>query len=236
MVSSFRPPLWSVLLTVAGVALFAVLGTWQLGRGFDKQARAETFSNPAPAQRRLARDTKATAEPTRVRATGTYQGQRQLLQDGHARGGRPGFEVWTPMRLADGSLAMVNRGWVPQPARLDDLQAPPAPSEAQSVEGWWRSLPEPGIRAAEPACEPAARFPVQVVYPRHADLECFYGEPVLDGLLLLDAAAPGGFQREWSAGGLPPERHFGYAVTWYALGITALVLFIKLNLKSGETP
>ena len=51
------------------------------------------------------------------------------------------------------------------------------------------------------------------------------------GMLQLDADADHGFIREWSDLGIPPSRHYGYAVQWGALALTALILYLLLNLK-----
>lgn len=228
-----QAPAWAWLLAAFGMAAFAMLGTWQLQRGLAKQAlvsRIEIAGGPVE-MLGPASGPPAAMEPNRAEARGTYEPERQLLQDGQSREGRPGFHVWTPLRLVGGGLLLVNRGWIPQLARLQDVPSPEAPVGELRLQGWWRTLPEPGIHVGGGTCLPATSFPATVVYPRQAELECLLAGPVLPGLLLLDAKEAGGFVREWSNPGLPPERHFGYAFTWYALGLTALFLFIKLNWK-----
>lgn len=228
-----QAPWWSWLLLAAGVALFGALGSWQLQRGLGKQAWIQKMQSTDGPTESLSSESMSPlpSELRRAVAKGQLEARRQLLQDGQSRGGRPGFHVWTPMRLGDGGLLLVSRGWIPQPERLDDVSEPPSPVGSVEISGWWRSLPEPGIRVGKPACAPAQQFPAVVVYPTDAQLACLLGEPVLKGLLLMDAGEAGGFVREWSQPGFPPERHFGYAVTWYALGLTALFLFLKLNRK-----
>ena len=232
MLRSFHAPVWAWLLTLTGLILFVTLGTWQLHRGLSKQQWLEQFQAETAPTFTLSGNTPAPGAMQRAQARGTYLADRQLLQDGQSREGRPGYHVWTPLRLADGSLLLVNRGWIPQPATLVDLSTPPAPKAELAVTGWWRALPEPGIRVGEKICQSPARFPAPVVYPQLEQLQCLLNQPVLPGLLLLDASDPHGFIREWAATGFPPERHFGYALTWYGLGLTALFLFVKLNLKT----
>jgi surfeit locus 1 family protein len=222
----FRPPPWAIAATLLATALFAALGAWQLGRGLHKQRLLEAVEQPtAPVQ--LTASTEPSAPPRRAVATGRLVGDRQLLQDGQSRNGVPGYHVWTPLELADGGIVIVDRGWVPQPAPADIG----IPSREVSVSGMWRALPEPGIKVGGQACAPAGSFPAVVVYPDALALDCLLGRRVARGLLLLDPGEPGGFVREWAAPGLPPVRHYAYAVQWLALAVTAVALFVKLNLK-----
>jgi len=233
----FRPPFWAWLLAAWALFLFGTLGMWQLHRGeFKAQWRAQIAAQP-PAPVPLAASLPAPPEPALEHAVaeGRYESGRTLLQDGQSHDGRPGYHVWTPLRLATGGLAIVDRGWIPlatQAAPLADVTTPPG---AVRVRGYWRTLPKPGLRVgADKACEPAREFPAFVLYPTAADLRCALGEPVLDGLLLLDPAESGGFVRAWADAGLPPERHYAYAAQWFALGATAAILFVVLNLKRGR--
>ena len=57
------------------------------------------------------------------------------------------------------------------------------------------------------------------------------GATLLDGVLELSPAQPDGFIRQTRYRGLSPEKHLGYAVQWFALGLTALILFLVLNFK-----
>jgi len=229
--SAWRAPAWAWLLTAAAVALFGTLGAWQLRRGFVKQAQLATLRDVAAPLERLA---AASPPPTglelrRAEATGRYVAERQLLQDGQSLERRPGYHVWTPLRLADGALLVVNRGWIPLDRAGFDGSAP---SGEVAVRGFFRSLPEPGVRLGEPrACAPQTAFPAVVLYPTAAELACLLGPGVLAGLLLLDADAPGGFARAWTDFGFPPERHFGYAVQWLGLALAAVVLFYVVNRK-----
>lgn len=230
----FRAPLWAWLVTASGVALFLGLAGWQFQRGQAKQVWLAQFDDQSPAILDLAPQSAAPGPLVlqRARAAGRYVEGQQLLQDGQSRAGRPGYHVWTPLLLNGGGLLVVNRGWIPQPY----TGSPPlaAPENEITVTGWWRALPEPGIRLAGGECHPPARFPAVVVYPPQAQLACLLGQSVLPGLLLLDPEIPGGFVREWSVTGIPPERHYGYAVTWLGLALTALVLFITLNLHRHD--
>lgn len=224
----FRPPLWASLLTPAAVAAGVALGVWQLGRGVAKARLQEELTSAAPASETLtARSSPAAETIRRVRAAGRYLPDRTLLLDGQSHAGQPGYHAWTPLRLADGGLVLVDRGWVATPA--DALAAPP---DGVAIEGYWRPLPEPGLRlAASNPCPPRPPFPARVLYPTHAQLECILGERVVPGLLLLDTHAGGGFVRAWHAMRVPPQRHYAYAAQWFMLALLAAVLYVAVNFK-----
>jgi cytochrome oxidase assembly protein ShyY1 len=69
-------------------------------------------------------------------------------------------------------------------------------------------------------------------FPQQADLERALGEPVEARIVLLDPAQPDGYERAWRpAMQFGPERHYGYAVQWFAFAVVALVIFISLSLR-----
>ncbi|MCU1509933.1 MAG: sortase [Glaciihabitans sp.] len=70
---------------------------------------------------------RAADEWTPVEATGTYLVQDQLLVRNRPYGGNPGFEVLTPLRLSNGSIFIVDRGWVPIGNDQDTPDSVPAP-------------------------------------------------------------------------------------------------------------
>jgi cytochrome oxidase assembly protein ShyY1 len=239
MALRFRPPLWAVAGTLAGCALMIWLGLWQWQRGVDKEAmRAQYVSASRVAAVTLASNAVAPAGYGAVSAAaeGRYLADRQLLLDNQVRNRVPGYHVWTPLRLADGGLLMVNRGWLPQNPDRRVLPALDVPAGPQRLAGLWRALPEPGLRLASGDCDPQRRtapWPRVEQYPTAHDLACLYGEPVAAGELLLSPEATGGYIREWAVGdnGFPPARHYGYAAHWFAFAATLFGLFIKLNLK-----
>jgi cytochrome oxidase assembly protein ShyY1 len=74
---------------------------------------------------------RADQEWLRVTVSGSYLPKEQLLVRNRPTDAGPGFEVLTPLRLADGSVFIVDRGWVPTGNKQDrpDYVAP-APSGA----------------------------------------------------------------------------------------------------------
>jgi len=227
--AGFRASAWAWVLTAAAVALFLSLAAWQLRRGQLKESLQATLADRATEPQIVS---PALGPPPdlalyRAQATGTYLAQNQLLQDGHSHEHRPGYRVWTPLVLPNGSALLVDRGWIPSDRSGFDGSAPPG---VVTVTGFWRSLPEPGIRLGGTInCPADPEFPLVVLYPTGADVECLLKRPFLGGLLLLDPEVPGGFVREWTNLGFPPRRHYGYAVQWFALALASIAIFVLVN-------
>lgn len=117
MLRSALRPRWVIgtVLVVAVVVAMANLGFWQLRRHDERQAfneRLEERTAEVIPFERAPADTDE-AELRRVRATGVYEPDGEVLLRFRSRNGLPGHHVLTPLRLADGSAVVVNRGWVP---------------------------------------------------------------------------------------------------------------------------
>lgn len=229
---SFKPPWWATLSTLVLMACLCGLGTWQLQRGWDKQALLEHYQGAAGASAQpLGADSRGIpAQVARARAQGRYDTSRQMLLDNQSHGGRPGYHVLTPLVLSDGARVIVNRGWIPR-AGIDHAMADAVPQTDTEVEGLWRALPAPAMRLSVDNCEPGS-WPRIVQYPTAAELRCLLEAPVADGLLLLSADAPAGYIRQWQASAeLTPAKNYSYAAQWFAFALTLFAIYLKLNLR-----
>lgn len=231
----FAPPAWSLALTALALAAFVALGYWQLGRAREKQARVEAFMD-------LSRQTvdadgldfDALARYQHVRLRGAYDAARQILLDNMPSAeGRPGYRVLTPLERADGrGWVLVDRGWVPLGGSRQDLPDVTVGVRQREVSGVLDVLPIPGVRVGPAAAPGSTGWPRVLLFPTEADVETALGVDVEPRIILLDAGAPDGYEREWRpALGFGPERHLGYAIQWFAFALVAIVLFIALNLR-----
>lgn len=229
---TFRPRAWAVLLTLLLAAGMVTAGFWQYGRGAQKQAlqalRLSAVSAPA---QDLMTDSRLPprGQSRRVSLQGQYLPDTAVLLDNQPSKGRPGMHAWIAVQLADGRRVIVDRGWLPISA---SAAAPPA--GPQAIEGQWKAVPQPAMRLGPAITSCQTPRPQRVTYPDDAARRCLFGADTLNGLLELDAAMPGGFERDWAASGvneIPPSRHYGYAAQWWLFAVTLLVLFIKIHLK-----
>lgn len=229
----FAPPWWAWALTVFGVVACSALGVWQLHRGQQKQALVAAVESAE--ERRPVRLKESTAAPPPaqmqwVYTQGRYYNEQQLLLDNQVYQGAQGYQVWTPLVLNSGKVVIVDRGWIAKSTNAAIGDALQVTSEPRNIIGFWRSFPEAGIDLDVEVCAQES-WPRVVHYPQHRNLACLYGATLLDGVLELSPAQPDGFIRQTRYRGLSPQKHLGYAVQWFALGLTALILFLILNFK-----
>lgn len=216
---------WLLAAALLLCALLATLGTWQVQRmGWKKgliartEARVHAAPVPAPDPRSwpALRAAPLDFEYRRLRLDGEFLHEGEALVQASTELGA-GFWVLTPLRLADGSTVLVNRGFVPPERRDPARRGAQAPIGPVTVIGLLRSS-EPGggfLRENDPAANrwhsrdvaaiAAARgLPADRVAPYFVDAE----------------ATPAG---QWPVGGLTvlrfADNHLVYALTWYLLAL-----------------
>jgi surfeit locus 1 family protein len=222
------------------VSLLLNLGGWQLRRAQDK---ADLLAAQTAAASEAPLDIRAWLEAPlprtdindrAVQVSGRYLPNRSLLQDSQMHEGQVGYHLWTPLETPNG-LVLVNRGWLPSVADRSSLPRYATPLEPQTLRGVWRDLPRPGLYLGEGDCD-RSQWPRVVQYPRLDELECLLQAPVVEGLLLLAADQPSGYVREWMSGVMPPAKHIGYAVQWFALALALSIIFVWVNIHRSNRP
>src|ERR1700677_2187286 len=125
MSAALRSLLLPGLFTLLGVAGLIGLGAWQLERLAWKEALIAEVSGrvgappvDAPPEADWAKLAPGDYEYRHVSLVGTYEFAHQVLvfralDEPRGRFGGPGYLVLTPLRLADGSDVIVNRGFIP---------------------------------------------------------------------------------------------------------------------------
>jgi surfeit locus 1 family protein len=230
----FRPRWWAVALVLVLGAVTVSMGIWQLGRGDAKAELLQRYENAAtkPLREITAGAWAEPGEVERAQARGRFDASRQLLLDNQSHARKPGYRVWTPLQLEHGGIVVVDRGWVPTGGDRSRPPVLPAPEGEVTVGGYWRTVPEPGLRMEVDNCAPGP-WPRIVQYPTVDELRCLYGESVPGGVLLMDADVPGGFVREWSSGPeLAPDKHYAYAAQWFAFTALLVILFIIFSFRN----
>jgi surfeit locus 1 family protein len=224
----FAPRLHWTALSLVGVLLFSMLGRWQLHRADEKRVLFEGFAAGSAAVMELPTGLDPASRYQRVRARGRYDSSRQFLLDNMSHDGVPGYHVLTPLLRANGSVVVVDRGFVPSSGDRSVLPSVRVSEMPREVTGRADFLPRPAVELAAP---PASGWPRLVSFPDTAGLAAALGAAVHPQVLLLDAAEPDGYLRDWQPPGMPPGRHIGYAVQWFGLAAAVLVAWIVLGFQ-----
>jgi surfeit locus 1 family protein len=229
----FAPRPFTTLLTLVLIALLISLGRWQLRRAEEKRVLFDSFAAGTDATLPIDLGTPPLSRYQHIEASGHYDQARQILIDNMVNAGRAGYFVITPFALTGGGWVLVNRGWVPLGASRAERPAIAVAGDARRVRGRADNMPSPGIQMGTKG-KLAPPYPVVAAFPIHAEVAQLLGESSWTkaaDLMLLDPGEPDGYVRQWSAPGFPPIRHIGYAVQWFALALTLLVIYVVTNLR-----
>ena len=232
------------LATLAVMAVLVGLGVWQLQRLAWKEglvariaARARAAPEPLPPLPQWAG--LADYDYRHVVARGAFEHEREALVfrasgNGRTGVGGPGYLVLTPLRLADGSRVIVNRGFVPLARKDPASRSAGQPAGEVEVSGLMRP-PEP-----RNAFTPADRPDTGEWYTR---------DPAAIAAHLRIAAAPFTIDADAAPappGGLPqggatvlaiPNDHLSYALTWFGLALAlagVFAAFARGRVRAGE--
>jgi len=221
-------------LTLGSLVAFAVLiglGTWQVQRlhwkeGLIAERAAAVSATPAELPRSL--DAARSLEFHQVQARGHFLYDREIpLHAIERQRGAAGYLVLTPLRLEDGAVVLVERGWVPTEKRDAATRAAGNPVGMVSVDGLLRLAAEEKPGWFIPANDPARRewfwidLPALARAAGVAEALPFYVEAG-------PAPNPGGLPIGGQANVDLPNDHLQYAITWYALAAALAVIYLIL--------
>jgi cytochrome oxidase assembly protein ShyY1 len=248
-------PKWIIrhVLVLALVVSMIMLAFWQLRRLDEKkdykalvEARQEqpvaNVSAVVPADADIGGDAVSDVLYRRVRATGTYVADDTVVVENRTYNSAPGGWVLTPMRLADGTAVVVNRGFIGYD-RDGEIVAPPPPSGTVTIEGLvFPSQHRGSFGAVDPdqghldvlARVDLRRYAVQVDYELlPAYVQAVTSDPAEP------PADPG--RPELVALGPPvldEGPHFSYAVQWFIFTTIAAggygILLRKVAIDQGK--
>lgn len=212
---------------------FAALGTWQVYRRswkLDLIARvAERVHTPAvaaPGTSQWADVTAVNSEYRHVRVSGVFLNDSETLVQATTELGA-GYWVLTPLRLVDGSVVLINRGFVP-PERRDRAAHGASDSASPATVTGLLRMTEPGgafLRRNAPDANRWYSRDVQAI----AAARRLSHVPAGDFLAGRSVIAPYFIDADAGAAGPGPvggltvitfhNSHLVYSITWYTLAL-----------------
>lgn len=237
------------LVAIVVLIAFILLGRWQLGV-FEDSGRPQSITDPAPVPvtglSQVGPHLDNAAIGRRVSAEGVYDADRQLLvADRPASVDAPGGNVsrdeglWvlTPLKLDDGTLIPVVRGWVKQAA--DGAVA--VPEGRVSVTG--RLRPAEGTDSVQRRAEGLPPGQVQTVSTAEL-INLWQGERLRNGYLVAgDTALTPVKVSPPMQGGELTWRNLAYAANWWIFAGFAVFMWfhfvrdaVRTDREQRKTP
>jgi surfeit locus 1 family protein len=228
-----RPALVPTLAAIAGVALFVTAGNWQRDRMEQKLALRAQF-DAATAAAPVALPDLRDWTPWRYRQvtmTGIYDASRQILLDNKVHDGRSGYQVVTPLTLAEGRVVLVNRGWVAGGATRVELPKVAPPAGIVSVRGRINIPPAGYVELKHDA--PVGPVWQNLDPQRFAQVTGVRVPPIV-----VEQLAPNGspdtLVRDWPAPDFGAERNRMYMYQWYTFAAMAAGLWLFFTLRRSR--
>jgi cytochrome oxidase assembly protein ShyY1 len=198
---SFRPRGRLLVLAAAGCAAGIALGNWQTRRAEAKLAAA--------------------AQLERIAVSGTFIAQRTVYLDNRSRGGKPGYEVVTPLALSPSLAVLVQRGWVEKGGRATVR----TPGGRQRIEGIVLArLPRAFDFGADGSGEIRQNLDI-AAYAKETGL-------ALQPFAIQQRSDDGdGLSRDWPQADSGVDMNRAYALQWYSLAALCAVLGLVFSFR-----
>jgi len=213
------------------VVQFVALSAWQIDRGLQKRAEQQAFDSQAGfASWSNGMDIRSFQK---LRVTGRFDSEHQILLENIIINSRYGYYVLTPLVIAeDEPLLIINRGWFERSGAEVGATELLLPDNSVTVRGRAGSLPRAGYRMGD-AIPPGTDWPKLAVYPLLDEVAQALGHEVQPFVLLMDPEDQHGFFRHWVPEEMGPGRHYAYALQWFAMGIVLAGLLVWNFRKRG---
>lgn len=232
MARRFRSSKWKFLAALIGIGTLVGMGLWQLDRLQWKTQLLKTMHErqELPTLDRIPPNTTdyTTLDFRRANLTGLIDQQKMIFLGPRTFNGQAGYHYLSPMTLADGRVVLVNEGFIPAEYAKKAFPSP----QVQSLSGTLRLPPLPGPFT-----------PVNPPVYDHINGDKYFwldmraiGDaigtthllPVVFELDKIGSDYPIGGQTQLDL----PNDHLQYAITWFALAIILLVIYLLSSFRS----
>lgn len=210
------------------MAVTASLGRWQLSRAAQKLALQAAIDERKALPPLAAGELLQGGDTLhrRVVLRGQWLPEATVFLDNRQMQGRPGFFVFTPLRLEGRqAVVLVQRGWAPRDFQ-ERTRLPQVATPQGSVEVAGRVAGAPArLYDFAPAGESEGSSRIR----QNLDLAAYGAEfslalPPLTVVQTGDASE--GLRRDWAVAGSGVDKHYGYAFQWFGLCGLVAILYV----------
>lgn len=231
----FVPSIWPTLAAAVLIALTLSLGNWQTQRATYKrtlQARVNAAERDPVLHIGSEVIAKARVLYRRVEARGVLDARYEILLDNRIHNGVAGYHVLTPLKLEGANrYVLINRGWISVGTTRDALPQIPALTSQVKITGL---ALDPDTRYFElRGAQAQGRLWQNLNFERYTAHSGLSLQPFV---LQQSNDTGDGLIRDWPRPDTGVATHVSYAMQWYGLAATLVVLWLVLNLKRNVNP
>lgn len=226
----FEPKLWAIAITIVFVLIFVELGKWQLSRADEKTARYEQLEEyakqPAIKLPGVLIELKD-FQYREVEVEGEYLPEYTIFLDSKTYKGRAGYHIITPLKIVNSSVCVpINRGWI---ATGYDRAVLPQIAEVNGRVKVTGVVVSSELRTLELSNTlPTGRVWSNFDLSRYQEIVNLKMQPIM---VLQKDKVEDGLIRDWDKPDSGASKNIGYAIQWFLLAATAIIIFLVLNVK-----
>jgi cytochrome oxidase assembly protein ShyY1 len=228
----WQPNAKLLVFSLLMMPLLLSLGFWQLERGDEKQQIVDHHAHNQQLPPVISPKQLVSGEDHQYRLAwirGTVDNQRVIILDNRVKNGRPGYEILQPVTVSGLSeKLLINRGWIEASLDRDILPSVPPIEDGVQLRGYLYQTLTGGYRLDDGIGQ-VDDWPSRVGWITLERAEELFGESFLPYQLRLDQDSPGALKTGWTTVAVQPEKHVGYAVQWFAMAFTLLIMTIIAN-------
>lgn len=231
---TFKPRLWPTLMTIPLLVCLIALGNWQLERLDWKldliekiQIRATQTAGALPADARDLDD----LEYYHVKIAGQFDHSQELTMYSVGPNGEPGYDLYTPMIFEKGKSIIVNRGWIPEQLKEQNIRPTTLVSEEVSLSGllrkpWFKlwygpeNEPENNMWFYGDVDAMASQMGLSDYFPMY-----LYADKIVS-----DNRFPVAGRTEFNI----VNNHLDYVMTWYGMAIVLVGIYLIAHIHKKE--
>lgn len=230
------------ILAVICIGILSSLGCWQWSRANTKKILLKSFAERtehAPLSVEQLKALGSAVKPRddrnsdlrfyRAKLIGHFDNTHTFLLDNKIHEGKIGYEVYTPFIAAGLTKPiLIDRGFIPIGKSRRELPLIRNIIGNTTIEGIL-NLPPTYVSLGKMTDSSTIIWPLRVEYINLREMAPILQNSLYPYLLILNPKDPAAYDVTWQIVIMPPERHMGYAVQWFALALTLLVIFVALN-------
>ncbi len=230
-----------VVLTVLFVAGFCRLGVWQLNRSAEKarflelRERQEVVYQLPEFNPETQRDLYLFRN---VSVEGQFLHDVYWYLDNKIQQGKMGYEAIAVFVSKDNKHVLVSLGWLQAYPDRSQLPEITIPQGQRILEGRLYFSDENRFVGHQSSSFANKGVIPQIAFSEMAQEIVQYAPDLtlMPYIIQLSRSSDYGYQRNWQGELMPPEKHVGYAIQWFAMALAILVIFLVLTVKRVESP